>query len=439
MYKYTPVALLILFSFFLTHLSYVEASNSSVIVIEIRDTITAATADMVEEAVKHSEETGAEALVIILDTPGGQLDSTFKIIDTIERSSLPVVSFVYPKGAKAWSAGTLILIGSHVAAMAPHTIIGSAQPVAYSPLGESEPVEESKVLNALSQFIVERARMHGRNETAARLFITENLNLNSDDALRLNVIDVQASDIDELLVKIDGFTVTTAKGPVTIMTKGVNVSEYSPSLRVSVLRTLSNPLLAYLLFTLGIYAFIFGISSPGYGGEIIGVVAILTGLIGLGFDINFGAILIIGLGAVLMIAEAYTSGFGILGGAGLFCLIIGSLLIIPFTPSRWLITPEWIGYFVSIVLAVVLTLGVFTLFMVYKVIRAKRKKPFIKGVIGSEVEAIEDIEDGKIGFVRFKGEYWQARAEGNIKAETKALVIKKDGPRLIIKPIEKKK
>jgi len=281
--------------------------------------------------------------------------------------------------------------------------------------------------------------MHGRNETAARLFITENLNLNSDDALRLNVIDVQASDIDELLVKIDGFTVTTAKGPVTLMTEGANVSEYSPSLRVSILETISNPLLAYLLFTLGIYAFIFGLSSPGYGGEIIGVVALLTGLIGLGFDINLGAILIIGLGAVLMIAEAYTSGFGILGGAGLFCLIIGSFLIIPFTPSRWLITPEWYSYFASIVLLVALTLGGFTLFMVYKIIRAKRKKPFIKGVIGSEVEAIEDIEDGKIGFVRFKGEYWQAHADGSIKAETKALVIKKDGPRLIIKPIENEK
>jgi membrane-bound serine protease (ClpP class) len=205
MYKYTSISLLMFFSFFLANVGHVEASNSSVIVIQIGDTITAATADMVEEAVKHGEEVGAEALVIILDTPGGQLDSTFKIIDTIERSSLPVVSFVYPRGANAWSAGTLILIGSHVAAMAPHTIIGSAQPVAYSPLGESEPVTESKVLNALSQFITERARMHGRNETAARLFITENLNLNSDDALRLNVIDVQASDIDELLVKIDGF------------------------------------------------------------------------------------------------------------------------------------------------------------------------------------------------------------------------------------------
>lgn len=439
MYKHTPVVLLILLPFFSTLLSNVEASNTSVIVIEIGDTITAATADMVEEAVRYSEDVGAEALVIILDTPGGQLDSTFKIIDKIEASSVPVISFVYPKGAKAWSAGTLILIGSHVAAMAPYTIIGSAQPVAYSPLGESEPVEDSKVLNALSQFIIERARMHGRNETVAKLFITENLNLNSDDALRLNVIDVQASDMDELLVKIDGFTVTTAKGPMTLLTKGGYISKYSPSLRVSVLRTISNPLLAYLLFTLGIYAFIFGLSSPGYGGEIIGVVAILTGLIGLGFDINLGALLIIGLGAVLMVAEAYTSGFGILGGAGLFCLIIGSLLMIPFAPSEWLVTPEWYSYFVSIVLAVAITLGGFTLFMVYKIIRAKRKKPFIKEVIGSEVEAIEDIEDGKIGFVRFKGEYWQARADGNIKAETKALVIEKDGPRLIIKPIENEK
>lgn len=198
-------------------------------------------------------------------------------------------------------------------------------------------------------------------------------------------------------------------------------------------------MLSYLLFTLGIYAFIFDLSSLGHEGEIIGVIVLLTGLIGLGFDINLGASLIIGLGAVLMIAEAYTSGFGILGGAGLFCLIIGSLLMIPVTTSQWLVTPEWDGYFVSIVLAVAITLGGFILFLVYKNFLAKRKKPFIKGVIGSEVETIEDIKDGEIGFVRFKGEYWQARAEGNIKAETKALVIRKDGPRLIVKPIENKK
>jgi membrane-bound serine protease (ClpP class) len=245
--------------------------------------------------------------------------------------------------------------------------------------------------------------------------------------------------MDELLVRIDGFTVTTTEGQVTLMTRGANITEYSPSLRVSFLRIISNPLLAYLLSILGIYSFIFCLSSLGYGGEIIGVVALLTGLIGLGFDINLGALLIIGLGAVLMIAEAYTSGFGILGGAGLFCLIIGSLFMVPFTPSQWLVTPEWYGYFVSIILAVAITLGGFTLLLVYKIFLAKRKKPFIKGVIGSEAETIEYIKDGEIGFVRFKGEYWQARAEGNIKAETKALVIKKDGPRLIIRPIENEK
>lgn len=202
---------------------------------------------------------------------------------------------------------------------------------------------------------------------------------------------------------------------------------------------LRSRLRVYSLFTLEIYAFIFRLSSPSYVGEILGVVALLARLIGLGVDINLGALLISGLVAVLMIAEAYTSGFGILGGAGLFCLIIGSLLMIPFTPSQWLVTAEWHGYFVSIILAVAITLGGFTLLLVYKIFRAKRKKPFIKEVIGSEVESIEDIEDGKMGFVRFKGEYWQARAEGNIKAETKALVIKKDGPRLIIKPIKENK
>lgn len=419
-------------------LSTKEISPSgSVILIKIEDTITPATAEMVVETIEAGKEMEAEAIILLLNTPGGQLDATIRIVESIEGSTVPVVAFVYPEGAKAWSAGTLILMSSHIAAMAPHTIIGSAQPVAYSPFGGAEPVEDKKVINAISLFIVERARMHGRNETAARLFVEENLNLNTADALRMGVVEASASSPDALLKTIDKYSVDTVNGLRTLRTSEAQLIEHSPSVRIVLLAAISNPLLAYILFTVGFYALAFGLASPGYGGEVIGGIAILTGLIGFGFDINLGALLIAGLGAVLLVAEAYTPGFGLFGGAGLFCLIIGSFLITPFTPSKWLVSTEWYNYFLLITLGIAAILGGFTLFMIYKIFQARRKKPVIGMLIGAEVDAVEDIEVGNLGFVRFKGEYWKARSEEEIKAGSRCIITSKDGPILVIKPVKK--
>ena len=409
------------------------SANGHVLLVKVDDTITTATAELMDEAVRNGEETRAEAIIILLNTPGGQLDATMRIVELIEGSTVPVVSYVYPEGAKAWSAGTLILMSSHVAVMAPHTIIGSAQPVSYSPFGGAEPIEDRKVVNALSLFMSEKARMHGRNETAARLFVEENLNLNTDDALRMKVVEASASSVNELLATINGFTLATAKGSTLVRTEGATVVGHSPSLRVTILKAVSNPLLAYLLFTLGFYALVLGLATPGYGGEVIGAVAILAGLIGLGFDINLGALLIAGLGAALLIAEAYTPGFGLLGGAGLFCLILGGFLIIPFAESKWLIAPEWYTYFTFMTLGVALILGGFTLFMVYKILQARRRRPVMETLIGSEVEAVDEIEEGGAGFVRSKGEYWKARAREKIPTGSKCLVVDKEGPILIVK------
>jgi membrane-bound serine protease (ClpP class) len=439
MKRQPTTSILILFFLLSLTLATLSAapSDNKILTIEVKDTITAATAEMVSNAIEKGETENAEVLILMLDTPGGQLDATMKIIESIEQSRIPVVSYVHPKGAKAWSAGTFILISSHIAAMAPHTIIGSAQPVNFSPFGGSEPVTDKKVINALSLFMVERARMHGRNETAARLFIEENLNVNSIEAYELQIIEIIASDLDELLYHLDGITVTTNSGTVTLTTDEKPIVEYNPSLKVSFLQAISNPLLAYLLFTIGLYALIFGLASPGYGGEVIGAITLLLGLVGLGFDINIGALLIIALGAVLMIAEAYTSGFGIFGGGGLICLVIGGFLIIPFSSSKWMISVEWYQYFTTLTLGVAAIIGGFTLFMVYKILQARRRKPFQRGLIGVEVEVVDKILPGKTGFIRFKGEYWKAKSEETINVGSKVLVKKKEGPILVVQSLQK--
>jgi membrane-bound serine protease (ClpP class) len=361
------------------------------------------------------------------------LDATLEIIETFNRSRVPIIVYVYPRGAKAWSAGTFILLSGHVAAMSPYTVTGSSQPVSYSPLG-SVPINDPKIINALSALIAEEARMHSRNETVARLFITENLNLNSEDALRLKVIEAVASSPDELLAFIDGMKVETAHGIVTLRTVNLPVISHSPGIRIQFLSVVSDPLIAFLLFTIGLYGLIFGLASPGYATEILGAIALLLGMIGLGFDINLVGGLLVALGAVLMIIEAHTPGFGVFGGAGLICIVAGSLLLFPFGTERWLISSEWYSLFVTLVGAVATILGFFTFFMVYKIVQARRRKPILSGIVGETVEVVEEISPNKVGFVKFRGEYWRARSKITLREGSLALVVGKEGPILLVEP-----
>jgi len=420
----------------LTVANHANESNASILVIKMDQTITSASVELVDEALKAGNRLNAQAIVILLDTPGGQLEATFKIIELIEASRIPVISFVYPSGAKAWSAGTFILSSSHVAAMAPYTIIGSAQPVSYSPIQGSEPIQDAKIINALSAYISERAKMHGRNETCARLFVEENLNLNSDSALKFEAIDIVASSIEELLEKLDGIEVKTAYGTSTLRTKNSQYVEYSQSVKVAFLNFISDPIFAFLLFSVGMYALIFGLASPGYGSEVLGAISLIIGLIGLGFSLSLASILLIGLGMGLMVVEAYSPGFGIFGGAGLVCLVIGSIFIIPFEGTKWLISPEWYYHFISIVLGIAVILGTFTLFMVYKILQARRRKPVIGSLIGGTVEVIDEVNSNSIGYVRYKGEYWKAKSKEKLKPGMKAIIKYKEGSLLIVEPIE---
>lgn len=407
-----------------------------VVVVRVEGVITPATRELVQEVYDYGLGLGAQAMLILLDTPGGQLDATLGIVEVMERSEIPWIVYVYPEGAKAWSAGAFILVASHVAAMAPHTLVGSAQPASYNPVQGSTPVEDEKTVNALSAFIAERARMHNRNGTAAELFVRENLNLNAGDALERRVIDVVASGVRELLEAVDGRSVKTSMGLKTLETRDATVTEYSPGVRVRLLSAISDPLLAYILFTLGLYALIFGLLTPGYGAEVAGGIALILGLMGLGFNINLASLFLIGLGIVLLLAEVHTPGFGALGGMGIACLTIGGLLLIPSGGAGWLISPGWYRRLMILSLLSAGSIGGFTLFAAYKALKARRMRPLIGEIIGEVAEAAEDLTPGATGFVRYKGEYWRARPRTPIKAGSKARIIGKDGPTLIVEGLE---
>ncbi|MBN2599533.1 MAG: nodulation protein NfeD [Candidatus Thermoplasmatota archaeon] len=430
---------LLFFFFLLLFLSVgTTAQTTSVLLVEITETIDQSTVEVMTESLKQAEAENAQAVVLLLNTPGGGLDQTFEIAALIKESTIPIIGYVSPSGAAAWSAGTFILLSTPLAGMADHTIIGSCQPIETT-LEGTRFINDSKIINALVEWLQERARMYSRNETLAKLFITENRNVNETVAKTSNIIEITASSVDELLNDIDGRTVITASGTVTLHTKDAEQIRYSPSIQILLLKLISNPILTSLLLMLGIFALLAGISSPGYGAEVFGIVAILLSFIGSGFTISTLSIIFIIIGCVLLAVEIFAlPGFGAVGIGGIICLIIGSIFLIPTYPTRkWLISGEYMADALIIMLIVIVLFAVFFAFLLYKILQIRKKKPSLGKFTGEQAVAIERISPDKPGFVRFKGEYWQAKSDMVIETNTKVIIIDKDETTLIVKPLER--
>lgn len=422
---------IIFFSLILILSSTGYGAEQKVLVLDISDSITPVSDDIVLDAISVAEGEGFEALIITLNTPGGGLDETFNIIESIDQTDVPVIGYVYPEGVKAWSAGTLILISTDIAAMAPHTIIGSAQPVEISPTG-IEPIEESKIVNAIVALAREKARMHGRNETVAEEFITKNLNLNAEAALDVGVIEFIAPTIEDLLMQVDGEII---KGK-TLSTSGAEIEHYTPSVRLSFMNIISNPLISSILMMLGIYGIVFGISNPGVGAEIFGIIAITLGLIGTGFDVNIAAVFLLLVGIALLILELQAPGFGVFGIAGMICLIAGSILLVPMSFPQFYTPADFQRSLMIAVAAPTVVIGIVMVLAIYKVMEVRHRKPLVGEIIGDMAKTIDALEPGITGFVRHKGEYWKARADESIAEGKKVEIIEKDGVVLVVKRVD---
>jgi membrane-bound serine protease (ClpP class) len=407
--------------------AYAGQSNGSILAVELQGAITPASDDIILAAIGAAEAEDSRALMILLDTPGGGLTETTEILKQMGETKLPVIGYVYPDGAFAWSAGTIILISSDVAAMAPHTIIGSAQPVQLSPTGGTVPINDSKTVNAIVALIEEKARMHGRNVTAAREFVVSNLNLNADEARNYGVIEHIATSPEDLLIQINGSQVKNT----TLITAGARVEYYEPPLNLQLQLLLSDPTIAGLLMLIGLYAIIFGLSSPGVGAEVFGVTALALGLIGLGFNVNIGAVFLLLLGLGLILAELHSHSFGIMAAAGLICVVVGSVLFVPTSFPEWYVPG---GYQQSMALSLILPsliLGLFLGLAIYKVARA-RFTPVQNDLCAGEVaEAIDRLDPE--GYVLFQGEYWRAKAEETIEKGETVVILAKVGTLLQVK------
>ncbi len=412
-------------------------STNYVVVVHVNGEINYGTELKIQEALQQAEQLNAPLLMII-DTPGGLVSSAINIIKMIKNSRVPVIGYVYPIGASAWSAGTMILMATHIAAMAPGTHIGAAQPVLYDPTtGEYRPINESKIINPLIGIITGLAEDRGRNTTAAKLFVLKNLYLSAEDALKYHVVEYIARSPGELLQDIDGVTVKLDIGVnYTLHTANAQLVVYRSSARVFIVDALSDPIINGLIATLGVLMLIFGILSGHYLTIPLAIGLIILSLLGSGFNVNAVSLALLVLGAIALGIELFTPGFGILGFTGII-LIALSIAMLPALNPNYLVSPAYQAMLFWTGVGIGLALGGFTGFAIYKIIKARRLPPRIKTIPVETIgRAVDDISPDKPGFIFVEGEYWKAISNEFIPRNSRVRVIDKKGPYLVVERIE---
>ena len=376
---------------------------------------------LVEMALDRAQATGAPALVIQLDTPGGLERSMRVICQRLLNAPIPVIVYVAPTGSRAASAGVFITMAAHVAAMAPATNIGAAHPVAVS--GTPDKTSMQKIENDAAAFARSIATERGRNAEWAEKAVRESVSITERDAVQLKVVDLVADSMTDLLAKVDGRTVRTTKGPVTLATRGAGVAAIEISFRDRFLNLITDPNVAYVLMMLGMLGLFFELSNPGVilPGVIGGISLILAFFAFQSLPINYAGLLLILFGIVLLIAEVKIVSHGVLAIGGIVAMALGSLMLydateIGFRISWWVILPT-----------VGATALVF-LFVVAAGVRALRRRPQLgaPGLIGQVGIAREALAPG--GHVAIQGELWRAIAEGGaVDAGASVRVVDVDG------------
>lgn len=382
------------------------AQQPVVYTIQIEGPIEPAVALYVHRAIQVSERNDVQALIVLLDTPGGLGQSMDDITKDFLASDVPIVVYVWPQGAKAASAGAIITLAANIAAMSPATNIGAAHPVG---IGGEQPDEvmSKKLENDAAASARKLARERGRNVQVAESFVRKSISLTQDEAKKQNVIDIIADNQKDLLRQINGRKVKTAAGEVTINTKNARVVPIIPSLRERFLHVVGNPNVAYILMLIAIYGIIFELQNPGsvFPGVVGGIALILALFSFAVLPVNLTGVLLIVLGIALLVTDVFLPGHGILTVGGLIAFVSGSLILFETGSPVFRIS-------VTLVVTMAVVTGAFFLFAVGAGIRAQKAKVVTgkEGMIGQVAEARTDIAPK--GKVFAEGSWWNAVTEG---------------------------
>ena len=399
-------------------------------ILKIDGAIGPATSDYVTGGIAEAAVANARLVILAIDTPGGLDSSMREIIRAILDSPVPVASFVSPQGARAASAGTYILYASHIAAMAPATNLGAATPVQIGggmgmpELGkpgdkagdEAEQKKdkasamEDKIVNDAVAYIRSLAELRGRNIEWAEQAVRQASSLPAHEALEMNVIDLIAEDVNDLLQKIDGRQVVIHGETIELDTDSIAIEEITPNWRTRFLSVITDPNVAYILLLIGVYGLFLEFYNPG--GIIPGVVGAISLLIALYafqvLPINYAGLALIGLGIMLMVMEAFVPSTGILGIGGVIAFVFGSIILMDTESKSFQIA-------LPLIIAVA-AFSVLLLVIVVGMLIRSRRTALVSGdsaMLGEMAEIMEDFDDK--GLVRVHGELWQAVTEGAVK------------------------
>jgi membrane-bound serine protease (ClpP class) len=396
------------------------AAGQGVATVQIDGVISPVTLRLVEMALTRAQADKAQALVIQLDTPGGLERSMRAICQRLLNADIPVIVWVGPTGARAASAGVFITLAAHVAAMAPATNIGAAHPVAVG--GGVDKESMRKIENDAAAFVRTIAAERGRDADWAEKAVRQSVSITEREALKLRVIDVVADSIPDLLTKIDGRPVKTAKGTVTLATKGAIAKPIEIGLRDRFLNIITDPNVAYVLMMLGTLGLIFELSNPGaiLPGVVGGISLILAFFAFQSLPINFAGMLLILFAIVLFIAEVKVVSHGVLAIGGVVAMALGSLMLYD--------EPE-AGFRVSwfvIIPTVAVTAGIF-LFALTAGVRALTRRPQLgaEALVGATGTAYGALTGE--GQVKLQGEIWRAVTDRPIADGTPVRVVAVDG------------
>jgi len=400
-------------------------------VITVDSAITPAVADYVTKGIDRSRIEGSAGIIILLDTPGG-LDLAMRdIVKELLNAPLPVIVFVSPSGARAASAGVMITMAASVAAMAPGTNIGAAHPVAIGIGAKMDETMMEKVENDAVAYARGIAQKRMRNADWAEKAVRESVSISAEEALRLNVIDVIASDIDDLLAKLDGTTIRLPSGDVILDTKGAVINRMEMGLRDRILVTLSNPNIAYLLMMIGLAGLYFEFAHPGaiLPGVVGGISLILAFFAMQTLPVNYAGIALILFGIILFIAEIKIISHGMLSVAGVISLALGSVML--FESSAPALRVSF-----GVMIPTILLVSLFFIGVVMLAVKAQRGKPFtgVEGMVGREGTAVTTVHTG--GKVLIKGEYWNASSGEPIEEGTGVRVIGVKGLKVEVEKIQ---
>lgn len=408
-----------------------HAAPPPIHLLTIDGVINPATSRYFRRELTEAAQSGAHAVILRLNTPGGLETSMREITQAMLESEIPVIVHVAPQGARAASAGMFITLAGHVAAMAPGTNIGAAHPVAIGERGRNDkeggqaPVMAEKLEQDAAALARSIAQARGRNAAWAESAVLKSVSITATEALRKDVIDLIATDTPELLRMLDGRRVTTTRGPVSLATARAPIEEQPMTLPERILHVITDPNIAYLLMTIGFIGILAELYNPGllFPG-ITGALSLILAFVAFGsLPVSWAGILLLVIGIGLLVLDLMTEGFGIIGVSGIIAFLIGSLLLYtpvsPVSPSmpdiqvsRWLI------------LAMGAAAALF-FFGVGRAVFKARKRPVTTGIealTGQTGIAVTDLAPQ--GLVRIESETWNAETgEGPVKAGEKIRVI----------------